>query len=506
MALISLRNIKENNRDVVDNQTFNLSRLVGSVDTPYGFTITSEVFNYVLEQAGIKKKIENLVNVMNPQDEGRLQDVANEIQKLIIKSTLPDDVREAVYEAYCSLGIDEDTPLQELAESNGYPLVEMQSAPVNYNEEEISIYNINDYEKLIEGVLSCFGLHYASKRIKYRLENNISDMGVSITIKKSLDPAISGIAFKDNNNLVIKAVYGRYSDSVYEYADTYQVSAGNEIIATDNKDQPQAEKYNTELNNFTKDQVSSDMVHSPKIDNDNIKRLAQSIDGILGELETGFYVNFAIVRNKLYINSVSYSRVDEKSGEPLDLGFLETQPSGSNNVAMDFGFGQETSGAYPDNSQYTGAFNEPSTSHEIKNDNLHSSEDSGSTQEGSIFTAFKEKNSSDSSGVAASEKIKKDGEELVTAARHSLGQAIIQCDMAITKRLQQEYRKIFNDDSLADIEDLLAVLSKETNIPSIDDLREVREIRKRYIENMKTPSIPEVKYVFEKTRNFFNDF
>jgi len=487
MALISLKNISEKDWEVVDNQTLYLSVLSESVDIPEGFVITSEVFEYVIERLGIKKKIDNLVRVMNPAEENRLQEIANEIQKLIMKCELPDDVRGAILEAYDNLGISQDVSLQELTESERMPLVELQSAPVNYNDEEIFIYNINSQEKLIEGVLSCFGLHYAGKRLKYRLTNGLEDKGVSVTVKKSLNPDLSGIAYKEGGYLVIKGVHGHFSESVEDCADTYYIGPENDFSNVKNNSQQVIEKYNDRENKFIKEGAPTHIVYEKKLDEENLIRLSQLLNNILGKFAEGFYVGFAVHNQKFYINSVLY----KKEGTSDVLSSDESKVSEDEITQNDLG---ESNISGP---QVQGG--------DVQSINTEQQQDGKS-----IFSMFKEKeeitDSKEESQNSGITKQKNDGENLVTAARHSLGQAVVQCDMAITKRLQQEYRRMFDDDSLTDLNDLLEVLSRECEIPSIDDLREIREIRNRYIENMKTPSIPEVKYVFDKTRNFFNEF
>ena len=487
MALLSIKNISEKDWEVVDNQTLYLSVLSESVDIPEGFVITSEVFEYVIERLGIKKKIDNLVRVMNPAEENRLQDIANEIQKLIINCELPDDVRGAILEAYDNLGISHDVSLQELTESENMPLVELQSAPVNYNDEEIFIYNINSQEKLIEGVLSCFGLHYAGKRLKYRLTNGLEDKGVSITVKKSLNPGLSGIAYMEGNKLVLKAVHGYYSGSVEDYADTYYIDPENDFSNVKNNRQTVIEKYNEKENKLIKEGAPSHIVHEKKLDEENLARFSQLLKNILGKFAEGFYVGFAVHNQKFYINSVLYKK------EEISKESFPDENEVSDNQITHNGLGEGKSFEAQPQTGYMQSIN------------------TEQQQDGkSIFSMFKEKeektDSKEESQNPGITKQKNDGENLVTAARHSLGQAVVQCDMAITKRLQQEYRRMFDDDSLTDLNDLLEVLSRECEIPSIDDLREIREIRNRYIENMKTPSIPEVKYVFDKTRNFFNEF
>ncbi|MFW6014151.1 MAG: PEP/pyruvate-binding domain-containing protein [Nanoarchaeota archaeon] len=490
MALLSIKNITEENWEVIDNQTLYLSVLSESINVPDGFVIPSEVFEYVIERLGIKKKIDNLVRVMNPADEARLQEIANEIQKLIIKCELPDDVKEAILEAYDSLGINEDVSLKELTESENMPLVELQSSPVNYNDEEIFIYNINSQEKLIEGVLSCFGLHYAGKRLKYRLTNGIEDKGVSVTIKKSLNPYLSGIGYIEGNGLVLKAVYGHYNEAAGVCADTYHINSGGEITSVNKCRQPFIENYSKTENKLVKNETPSHLIEEQKLNEENLIKLSQMLRSILGKLSTGFYVNFAIQDQKFYINSVLYNPAKPQEGHSGE-SFSEMEQEKEDKKEPE---------------QESQAINQENISFGQQQDG------------GSIFSMFKEqekKNEPEQEKKNELEqekqkteiaKPKKNGEDLVTAARHSLGQVVVHCDMAITKRLQQEYKKMFDDDSLTDMQDLLAVLSRERDIPSIDDLREIREIRNRYIETMKTPSIPEVKYVFDKTRNFFNDF
>lgn len=463
MAILSLENINESNKHLVGKRAYELGRISKIAKIPQSFVITNEVFDYIIDKSGIKNKVLNFRRILKPYEDEKIQNIANEIQKLTIKVSVPDEVKEAIKEAYQSFGIDEEKSLKDIFAEESESIVDIKTSPIYPKEGNNEITHIHGIKKVLEAMLFCFASHFTAQPFKNRLENNLSDKGLGVIIQKSLDPQISGVVYASGSGpdkkIIIKAVYGLQSTSTENFYDAYTIDYDTlQITDISNHKQPFQLNKSFTTHELIRTNIDTEKADFSKLTDNQIGVMAEHFKEVLDLFNGNRAIEFMIENNKLFITDIS--DLDEKNYEPI--------------------MSEETS--------FSDDYAEEDVSSVLEAEN-------------SIFTMFKKEDDNEESEFSE----RTDFPEL-KVAEHMMGQAIAECYLAIVRRLQEKYQEFFNDDTVLEFSDLVAIISKETTIPYISELLKIKELRNRFVETGKTPNIFEVKFAFENARNFFKEF
>ncbi|MGM5482121.1 MAG: PEP/pyruvate-binding domain-containing protein [Nanobdellota archaeon] len=452
MPLVSLNKLNDNHSKIVDNKAIALAKLSDKFNIPEGFVITSKVFDYVIGHNDLHRKILNLLSTLKNDEPEKTQEIANQIQKLIIESTIPEEVTSAITESYQALNVTEDDLLDSFIGEETYPLVELMSGPVNYIDSGVSMYNISSPDKLLEAILSSYGLHYSNKSLEKRLKNNLNDKGVSITIQKTIEPDISGKAYIKDNNLFIEIVFGYYADELSNSEDIYKFDYETlellEIVKNEQNILASVKNQTITIEDMPQEYVSKAKIESPE-------ELSAVIRKVFNEIEfDGF--EFSIVDEKLYITAIN-------------------------------NYEQENSDLF-----------------QIYEEELYSEQDSQEEIEEckSIFSAFKDQSKEENPYYNRETKTNYN----LKTARHPLGYAVVECRLVIRNMLINIYRELFSEEPPTSLSKLLDRICEKKELVMVEELRKIDELTKRFTREGNPPNILETKYTLEKTQHFIDQF
>jgi pyruvate,water dikinase len=73
------------------------------VSIPDGFAVTAHAYRYLLASSGIEKKIEQTLSGLDTHDMKNLSERGEKIRSLGYNAPLPDDLRDAIADAYRKL-------------------------------------------------------------------------------------------------------------------------------------------------------------------------------------------------------------------------------------------------------------------------------------------------------------------------------------------------------------------------------------------------------------------
>jgi len=104
-AIVWFNEVGKGDVATVGGKGANLGELTNAqIPVPPGFIITASAYYTFLEKTQIMGEIKKLLNSINPQDSRQLQHIAEVIQKIIIKSDVPSELVQQIYDAYKKLG------------------------------------------------------------------------------------------------------------------------------------------------------------------------------------------------------------------------------------------------------------------------------------------------------------------------------------------------------------------------------------------------------------------
>ncbi len=166
------------------------------VNIPDGFAVTAYAYRYLLESAGIRDEIEKILSDLDTHDMHNLSEKGDKIRSLIYNADLPEDLNQAILDAYRKL-------CDEYKEDVGVAVRSSATAEdlpdASFAGQQETYLNIRGEDALIDACKRCFASLFTNRAISYREDKNFDHMSValSIGVQKMVrsDLAASGVIF-----------------------------------------------------------------------------------------------------------------------------------------------------------------------------------------------------------------------------------------------------------------------------------------------------------------------
>ena len=215
---------KDLNKDsipVAGGKGANLAEMFNlNLPVPSGFAVTALTYKKFIKDNNLQSKILALLKDLNIEDTAKLQETANEIQKLIVSTQIPQDIAEEIIESYELLGVDNQA--QGLVSSDDVFVAVRSSATAedlpeaSFAGQQATFLNVKGKDQIVSAVRGCWASLFTARAIYYREKNNFDHNRVLISaiVQKMVNSDQSGIMFtvnpatNDESELVIEAVYG----------------------------------------------------------------------------------------------------------------------------------------------------------------------------------------------------------------------------------------------------------------------------------------------------------
>jgi pyruvate, water dikinase len=166
------------------------------VAVPHGFAITAYAYRYLLKTAGIEKAIEDALAGLDTHDLRNLQERGEKTRNIIRHAEFPDELRQAIVEAYQQMekeyGTSVDVAVRSSATAEDLP-------DASFAGQQETYLNIKGPENLIDACRRCFASLFTNRAISYRHDKGFGqfDVYLSIVVQKMVrsDSASSGVIF-----------------------------------------------------------------------------------------------------------------------------------------------------------------------------------------------------------------------------------------------------------------------------------------------------------------------
>ncbi|MFH1849279.1 MAG: phosphoenolpyruvate synthase [archaeon] len=166
------------------------------VKVPNGFTITAHAYRYLLEQAGIRDEIRSILADLDTSDMENLADRGHRVRALIRQCELPQELRNAIVEAYSHIckqyGENADVAVRSSATAEDLP-------DASFAGQQETYLNITGGHDLIIACKNCFASLFTNRAISYRVDKGFDHFSIalSIGVQKMVrsDMACSGVMF-----------------------------------------------------------------------------------------------------------------------------------------------------------------------------------------------------------------------------------------------------------------------------------------------------------------------
>jgi pyruvate,water dikinase len=177
----------------------NLGELTqAGIPVPPGFVITAETYQKFMDATGIFQTVMDILSKIDINDTKELQNAADEIKKVIIKTPIPEDISTLIIEAYNALsqsvGVeDADVAIRSSATAEDLP-------DASFAGQQDTFLHVKGTENVIDYVRKCWASLFEARAIFYREENDFdhSKVLIAVVVQQMVDADKAGVMFTVN--------------------------------------------------------------------------------------------------------------------------------------------------------------------------------------------------------------------------------------------------------------------------------------------------------------------
>ncbi|MAG91115.1 phosphoenolpyruvate synthase [Candidatus Woesearchaeota archaeon] len=166
------------------------------VKIPNGFAVTAHAYNYLLDKAGIKSEIKDILKDLDTGNMKNLSDRGRKVREAILGTNFPKELEQNIINAYKRLckqyGSNTDVAVRSSATAEDLP-------DASFAGQQETYLNIRGEHALLEACKKCFASLFTNRAISYRVDKHFDHFKValSIGVQKMVrsDKASSGVMF-----------------------------------------------------------------------------------------------------------------------------------------------------------------------------------------------------------------------------------------------------------------------------------------------------------------------
>jgi pyruvate,water dikinase len=191
----------------------NLGELTAAgLPVPGGFVVGAPTYAAFVERTGLRDAIAERLSDLDVDDTAMLERVAAEVRTLVETEALPDDIRDAIADAYSALGPKADRrPVAVRSSATAEDTASASFAGMNE-----TFLNVRGEDDLVDAVRRCWASLFGARTIFYRAKRGLDQAGMDIAVVVQLQLASTraGVMFtidpssNDVDRLVIEGSFG----------------------------------------------------------------------------------------------------------------------------------------------------------------------------------------------------------------------------------------------------------------------------------------------------------
>lgn len=187
--------------------------LRAGIPVPPGFIVTVEAYKEFITRSGLVANIAKILSKINVDDSKQLEKAAEELQKLIIKSKMPADIKEELQRRYnelCKkLGEVVSVAVRSSATAEDLP-------EASFAGQQSTFLNVSGAASVVEHVQKCWASLFTPRAIFYREKNKIAHATafMSVAVQQMVQADVAGVIFtihpttSERNKMVVESSWG----------------------------------------------------------------------------------------------------------------------------------------------------------------------------------------------------------------------------------------------------------------------------------------------------------
>ena len=212
--VLDLAKITKDDVDIAGGKGANLGEMIRhGFPVPPGFVVTAKAYFDFLSGNKLENQIDKIISSFNLDDVSQLNQAAQQIQQLILKSPFPDKLGLQILKHYHQ--IDPDiTQNPKVAIRSSATAEDLPDA--SFAGQQATFLNVSGEKGVIKAVQKCWASLFTPRAIFYRQTKGFANkkVGIAVIVQKMVQPKSSGIMFTINpvtNNkqeIIVEAIFG----------------------------------------------------------------------------------------------------------------------------------------------------------------------------------------------------------------------------------------------------------------------------------------------------------
>ena len=186
------------------------------VRVPNGFALTAYAYDYFIDKAGIREKINNFLADLDTTDLTNLQERGHRVRETILQAEFPQEMVEAIEEAYNKLSEEYEMHHVDVAVRSSATAEDLPDA--SFAGQQETYLNVQGVHEVLESTKRCIASLFTDRAISYREDKDFDhfNIALSVGIQKMVrsDLACAGVAFSIDtesgfeNAIVVTGAWG----------------------------------------------------------------------------------------------------------------------------------------------------------------------------------------------------------------------------------------------------------------------------------------------------------
>ncbi|MFH0831438.1 MAG: phosphoenolpyruvate synthase [archaeon] len=320
-----LSELNKSDIPVAGGKGANLAEMYNTgMPVPPAFVITAQAFDYFLNANKLKEKIKSILDSISVDNTKQLEEAALKVKEIVKDTELPQELREAVTEAYANLNVDSNmlktasTDVLLILKSAREPcFVAVRSSATtedlstaSFAGQQETFLNVKGNAELLEAVIGCFASLFTARAIYYRIKKGFEhDKAlIAVVVQKMVNSDKSGVIFTTNpttnsEEVVMEAVFG-LGEGIVSGAimpDSYTVNKKTLKIETRNIGQKDITFTRNAAGKTIKQELNASMRDAQVLTDSEVKQLANYAMDLEEHYKHPQDIEFAIESGKIYI-------------------------------------------------------------------------------------------------------------------------------------------------------------------------------------------------------------
>ncbi len=210
--ILWFKDIRKKDIPFVGGKGANLGEMFSiGMPVPDGFCVTAQAYFYFLDANKLRDRIKEALTGVNVNNASELNAVSRKVKKLIREAKVPEDLAEAIKQAYGKLP---DGDSQLVAVRSSATAEDLPDA--SFAGQQATFLNIKGKNEVVKAVQNCWASLFESRAIFYRTEKKFDHfkVGIAVPVQEMVQSEVSGVMFtinpinNDEQTVVVESVWG----------------------------------------------------------------------------------------------------------------------------------------------------------------------------------------------------------------------------------------------------------------------------------------------------------